>query len=158
MGALNAPATVLFSTLGRTAARALETKLVADNTEAWLDELVSNIKAGDDRTWTRCDVPKEGRGRGMTEVPRGALGHWIRIENKEIANYQAVVPSTWNCSPRDAKGSRGPYEESLIGTRLSNKEQPLEILRTIHSFDPCMACAVHIIDPRTGEVTQFKVL
>jgi len=158
LGALNAPATVLFSTLGRTAARALETKLVADSAEAWIDELVTNIKAGDERTWTRCDVPKEGQGRGMTEVPRGALGHWIRIEKKEIANYQAVVPSTWNCAPRDTNGVRGPYEESLIGTTLANAEQPLEILRTIHSFDPCMACAVHIIDPRSGEVKQFKVL
>jgi Ni,Fe-hydrogenase I large subunit len=152
------PVTVLFSTLGRTAARALETKLVADNTEAWVNELVTNIKSGDTRTWTRCDVPDEGEGRGMKEAPRGSLGHWIRIKNKVIENYQAVVPSTWNCSPRDAAGVRGPYEESLIGTRLANVDQPLEIIRTIHSFDPCMACAVHIIDPRTNEIKKFKVL
>ena len=93
----------------------------------------------------------------MDEVPRGALGHWIRIENKVIENYQAIVPSTWNCSPRDAAGKRGPYEESLMGTRLSNVDQPLEILRTIHSFDPCMACAVHIITPHTDEIKKYKV-
>ncbi len=152
------PAKVLFSTLGRTAARALEAKLVADNTEAWVGELVANLKTGDTRTWTRCDVPDEGMGRGMKEAPRGALGHWVKIKDKVIENYQAVVPSTWNCSPRDKAGLRGPYEESLIGTRLANVDQPLEILRTIHSFDPCMACAVHIIDPKTNEIKKYKVL
>jgi len=151
------PAAVLFSTLGRTAARAIETKYVGDKIEGWVGELVANIKAGDSRTWTRCDVPESGEGRGMTEAPRGALGHWIRIENQKIANYQAIVPSTWNCSPRDKAGKRGPYEESLIGTKLANVDQPLEILRTIHSFDPCMACAVHIIDPKTNAVKVFKV-
>ncbi|MCE5283068.1 MAG: nickel-dependent hydrogenase large subunit [Deltaproteobacteria bacterium] len=151
------PATALFSTLGRTAARALETKYVGDHIEEWVNELVANLKAGDTRTWTRCDVPEKGEGRGLTEPPRGALGHWIRIENKVIANYQAVVPSTWNCSPRDKAGKRGPYEESLIGTKLAKVDQPLEILRTIHSFDPCMACAVHIIDPKTDTIRQFKV-
>ena len=151
------PVTVLFSTLGRTAARALETKLMGDYTEKWVQELVGNVKGGDTRTWTRCEPPVSGQGRGMVEVPRGALGHWVRIENKVISNYQAVVPSTWNCSPRDNAGKRGPYEESLIGTKLANADQPLEILRTIHSFDPCMACAVHIIRPSTGEVKKFKV-
>ncbi|MDA8123619.1 MAG: nickel-dependent hydrogenase large subunit [Deltaproteobacteria bacterium] len=151
------PATVLFSTLGRTAARALETKYVGDHIAGWVNELVANIKAGDTRTWTRCDVPDKGEGRGMTEPPRGALGHWLRIENKVIANYQAVVPSTWNCSPRDKAGKRGPYEQSLIGTKLAKVDQPLEILRTIHSFDPCMACAVHIIDPKSDTIRQFKV-
>ena len=151
------PATVLFSTLGRTAARAIETKYVGDQIEGWVNELITNIKAGDTSTWTKCDVPDKGEGRGLTEPPRGALGHWIRIENKVIANYQAVVPSTWNCSPRDSAGKRGPYEESLVGTKLAKADQPLEILRTIHSFDPCMACAVHIIDPKTNEVRKFKV-
>ena len=151
------PATVLFSTLGRTAARALETKYVGDHIGGWVNELVVNLGAGDTRTWTRCDVPDQAEGRGLTEPPRGALGHWIRIENKVIANYQAVVPSTWNCSPRDKAGRRGPYEESLIGTKLAKVDQPLEILRTIHSFDPCMACAVHIIDPKSDTIRQFKV-
>jgi len=154
---LGAPVTALFSTLGRTAARALETKYVGDHIDGWIDELVGNIKAGDTRFWTRCSVPKEGMGFGLTEPPRGALGHWIRIENHVIANYQAVVPSTWNCSPRDKDGQRGPYEESLIGTRLANVNQPLEILRTIHSFDPCMACAVHIIDPKSNQIREFRI-
>lgn len=152
------PATVLFSTLGRTAARALETKLVADNTGTWVNELLANLKSGDKRTWSRCDVPQSGQGRGMTEVPRGALGHWLKIENQVISNYQAIVPSTWNCSPRDSKKVRGPYEESLIGTRMADINQPLEILRTIHSFDPCMACAVHIVDFKGREIGSFKVL
>ncbi len=154
---LGIPATALFSTLGRTAARALETKYVGDHIDNWIDELVANQKAGDTRFWTPCDVPEKGEGRGLTEPPRGALGHWIRIDNRVIANYQAVVPSTWNCSPRDKAGKRGPYEESLVGTRLANIEQPLEILRTIHSFDPCMACAVHIIDPKSDRIREFKV-
>jgi Ni,Fe-hydrogenase I large subunit len=152
------PATVLFSTLGRTAARLLETKLVADHAEVWVNELVANIKAGDTRTWTRCAVPKSGKGRGLTEPPRGALGHWVVIEDHVIKNYQAIVPSTWNCAPRNKDGKRGPYEEALIGTKLANPDQPLEILRTIHSFDPCMACAVHIIRPDTDEIKKFRVL
>ena len=157
--AANIPVTALFSTLGRTASRCIETKYVADHIEGWVNELIANVKKGDTRTWTRCDVPgKPVQGRGMTEPPRGALGHWVRIENKVIANYQAVVPSTWNCSPRDKVGKRGPYEESLIGTRLAKVDQPLEILRTIHSFDPCMACAVHIIDPKTNEIRKFRVV
>lgn len=153
------PVTALFSTLGRTAARCIETKYVGDKIDGWVNELVANIKKGDTRTWTPCDIPSASvQGRGMTEPPRGGLSHWVRIENKVIANYQAVVPSTWNCSPRDKNGKRGPYEESLIGTRLAKADQPLEILRTIHSFDPCMACAVHIIDPKSDEVRKFKVL
>jgi Ni,Fe-hydrogenase I large subunit len=150
------PATVLFSTLGRTAARAIETKLVGDQIEGWFNELIANLKKGDVRTWTPCEVPKEGQGRGMTEPPRGSLSHWIRIKDYKIANYQAVVPSTWNCSPRDKNNKRGPYEESLIGTKLAKADQPLEIIRTIHSFDPCMACAVHIIEPN-GEIRKFRV-
>lgn len=152
------PFQALFSTLGRTVARAIETRFVGDHMEAWMNELIVNIKNGDTRTWTPCDLPdKPVQGRGMIEPPRGALGHWIRIDNKVISNYQAVVPSTWNCSPRDKAGNRGPYEESLIGTKLARIDQPLEILRTIHSFDPCMACAVHIIDPRSKKVRQFRV-
>ena len=100
---------------------------------------------------------KAVQGRGMTDPPRGALGHWLRVRDGVIENYQAVVPSTWNCSPRDSAGKRGPYEESLIGTRLARADQPLEILRTIHSFDPCMACAVHVIDPQTNVVRKYRV-
>jgi len=156
--ALNAPATILFSTLGRTAARALETKLVADYGQNFINELIANIKSGDTRTWTPCHVPKSGKGRGMVDVPRGALGHFIVIEDEKIANYQAIVPSTWNAAPRNKDGKRGPYEEALIGTKLAKADQPLEIIRTIHSFDPCMACAVHIIRPDSDEIKQYRVL
>jgi Ni,Fe-hydrogenase I large subunit len=148
---------VLFSTLGRTAARCIEGILIANNIQSWVNEMVANIKSGDQRTWERCDIPDSAEGRGMTAVPRGALGHWVRIENKKIANYQAIVPSTWNASPRDDEDNRGPYEESLIGIKLADIDQPLEIIRTIHSFDPCLACAVHIIDPRTNEIKRFKI-
>ena len=131
---------------------------MADHIKGWVNELISNIKSGDQRTWTRCDIPKSAQGRGMTEAPRGALGHWIRIENGVIANYQAIVPSTWNASPRDDRGQRGPYEESLLSVKLSDIDQPLEIIRTIHSFDPCLACAVHIIDPRENKIKEYKIL
>lgn len=152
------PINGLFSALGRTAARCLEGKLIADNINDWVNSLVANIKAGDQRTWTRCNIPQSAEGRGMTEAPRGALGHWIRIEKGAIENYQAIVPSTWNASPRDEKGQRGPYEESLRGVQLSNIEQPLEILRIIHSFDPCLACAVHIINPGNRQIKEYKIL
>jgi Ni,Fe-hydrogenase I large subunit len=157
LNAAGIPVAALFSTLGRTAARGLETVYIGDKIDGWVNELIANLASGDTRTWTRCDVPKEGEGRGLTEPPRGALGHWIKIEGHRIANYQAIVPSTWNCSPRAKDSKRGPYEEALVGTRMANVEQPLEILRTIHSFDPCMACAVHLIDTDTNEVKVFKV-
>lgn len=150
--ALGLPATILFSTLGRTAARGLETKVVADKMQLWVNELLANIKRGDLSTWTKFEMPDSAKGFGMTEAPRGALGHWIEIKNKKIHNYQLVVPTTWNGSPRDAKGQRGPFEEALIGTPVHDPKKPLEILRTIHSFDPCLACAVHVIDPVTNEV------
>ncbi|GAB4262311.1 MAG: nickel-dependent hydrogenase large subunit [Deferrisomatales bacterium] len=153
---LGAPATVLFSTLGRTAARCLETAWIADALPGWVDDLVATLKV-DDRTYIRPIIPREAVGYGLTEAPRGALGHWIRIEGGRIANYQCVVPSTWNAGPRDAAGQRGAYEESLIGTRLADPDQPLEILRTIHSFDPCIACAVHVLRP-DGDVRRYRAL
>ncbi len=97
-------------------------------------------------------------GWGITEAPRGALGHWVRIENGTIANYQCVVPSTWNGSPRDALGQRGPWEKALIGTPVADPEKPVEVLRTIHSFDPCMACAVHIVDLDGRELTRIQIV
>lgn len=149
---LNVPITALFSTLGRTAARGLETRLVVHWMKGFYDELIGNIKAGDVRTFTRekwdpSTWPELCEGVGMSEAPRGALAHWIRIKDKKIDNYQLVVPSTWNASPRDVNGRRSAYEESLIGTPVANSAQPVEILRTIHSFDPCLACAVHLYDP-----------
>ena len=149
---------ILFSTLGRTAARAIETKIIADEVGNWVNELLTNIKKGDLETYTSYEMPEQASGLGMTEAPRGALGHWIEISNKVIKNYQLVVPTTWNGSPRDKKGNRSAFEESLIGTPIADPKQPLEILRTIHSFDPCLACSVHVIDPETKEIYTVKVI
>ena len=150
---LDVPVTALFSTLGRTAARGLETRLVARWSKEFYGQLLSNIKNGDARMfagekWEPDTWPAEAKGVGLSEAPRGALAHWIVIKDKKIANYQLVVPSTWNASPRDSKGQRSAYEASLIGTPVKNPEQPLEVLRTIHSFDPCLACAVHLYDEK----------
>jgi quinone-reactive Ni/Fe-hydrogenase large subunit len=156
----NLPTTVLFSTVGRTAARAIETDLMADVMIEWVDELAANTAAGDLETWTSFDFDKvsaKTKGYGIAEAPRGSLGHWVRIENGKVVNYQAVVPSTWNGAPRDYKGRMGAYEASLIGTKVADPEQPLEIIRTIHSFDPCIACAVHVVDTKGKALGVYKV-
>lgn len=155
-----APTGALFSTIGRTAARAIETELMADVMHEWIDELMANVASGDLNTWTKFDfntVSKDAKGYGLAEAPRGGLGHWVKIKDGKIENYQAVVPSTWNAAPRDYQNRMGAYEAALIGTKVSDVNQPLEILRTIHSFDPCIACAVHIIDTKGKELAKFKV-
>jgi len=160
---LDVPVTALFSTLGRTAARTLETKLVADHMQIWYDNLVANIRAGDTDTfnetlWEPASWPKQARGVGFTEAPRGALAHWIVIEDGRIDNYQAVVPSTWNAGPRDPNDQPGAYEAALQDNHeMHDPKQPIEILRTIHSFDPCIACAVHVSDPDGGELVDVKI-
>ncbi len=160
---LDLPLTAMFSTMGRTAARTLESKIVVDQMLTWFDHLLANIKAGDlavhnPRKWEPSSWPNEARGVGFMEAPRGALAHWLVIKNGRIANYQAVVPSTWNAGPRDAMGQPGPYEAALMDRHtLHDPKQPLEILRTIHSFDPCIACAVHVVDPNGEEHVQVKV-
>lgn len=153
------PKEALFSTLGRTAARAIECKVVADNGIRAFNALAANIASGDKSTCAPyvIDKAKEYKGRSIGNVPRGMLSHWVRIKNGVIENYQAVVPSTWNAGPRDAKGQKGPYEMSLIGTRVKDITQPLEIIRHIHSFDPCIACAVHFMDTDGNEISQYKV-
>jgi quinone-reactive Ni/Fe-hydrogenase large subunit len=156
----NLPVSVLFSTVGRTAARAIETTLMADVMMEWVDELAANAAGGDLSTWTDFDFDKvsvKTKGMGLAEAPRGSLGHWVRIEDGKVANYQAVVPSTWNAAPRDYKGRMGAYEASLIGTKVADPEQPLEIIRTIHSFDPCIACAVHVVDTKGKELGVYKI-
>jgi len=158
--ALDVPVAALFSTLGRTAARGIETQLIAGWSKEFYTQLLTNIKNGDTRMfnnerWDPDTWPQEARGVGMSEAPRGALAHWIVIKEKKIDNYQLVVPSTWNASPRDAKGERSAYEASLIGTPVNDPEKPLEVLRTIHSFDPCLACAVHLYDERGTYVHQI---
>jgi hydrogenase large subunit len=160
---LDVPVGALFSTLGRTAARGLETKLVVHWMKGFYDELISNVRSGNTRTftpdkWDPSTWPASAEGVGLSEAPRGALAHWIRIKDGQIDNYQLVVPSTWNASPRDAQGQRSSYEEALIGTPVANVDQPLEILRTIHSFDPCIACAVHLYDPEGRHVHDLTVL
>ena len=160
---LDVPLEALFSTLGRTAARGLETKIIGDTMQIWYDNLVANIKAGDTRTfnetlWDPSSWPKQAKGVGFMEAPRGALAHWIVIEDGKISNYQAVVPTTWNAGPRDAEGQPGAYEAALADNHvLYDPEQPLEILRTVHSFDPCIACAVHVTDPDGEELVKVKV-
>jgi [NiFe] hydrogenase large subunit/hydrogenase large subunit len=153
----------LFSTLGRVAARALETVYLLDMMDGWLDELAKNMDSGDLRIhdgakWDPATWPAgEVQGWGFHEAPRGALGHWVKIKDRKIVNYQAVVPSTWNAGPRDAQGQAGPYEASLEGTPVADPEQPLELLRTIHSFDPCLACAVHVVDATGRERVRVEV-
>ncbi len=148
-----APPTALFSTLGRIAARALETQLLSNHIVGWIEELRANMHRGDLRIhngekWDPSTWPSSARGYGLFEAPRGSLGHWVEIENSLVKNYQCVVPTTWNAGPRDAKGQRGPYETALLKTPVADPERPLEILRTVHSFDPCLACAVHVVDAR----------
>jgi hydrogenase large subunit len=163
LATLDAPVEALFSTLGRTAARTLETAILADAMQGWLDALIANIKAGETRTfdetlWEPKSWPKSCQGVGVMEAPRGALSHWVVIEDEKIANYQAIVPSTWNAGPRDANGQPGAYEAALEDRHeMVDPEQPLEILRTIHSFDPCIACAVHVTDPNGEELVQVKI-
>jgi hydrogenase large subunit len=160
---LDVPVTALFSTLGRTAARTLETKILADAMQGWFDALVANIKAGDLRTfndqyWDPSTWPSHMQGVGLMEAPRGGLSHWIVVDNGKISNYQAVVPSTWNAGPRDANGQPGAYEAALQDNHvMQDPKQPIEILRTIHSFDPCIACAVHVTDPDGEELVQVKI-
>ena len=159
---LNAPATALFSTLGRIAARAIETQLIARMVPKWIDELGSNLAHGnlkvhDGEKWDPATWPSSAKGWGFHEAPRGSLGHWVQIEDRKIKNYQCVVPTTWNAGPRDAKGQRGAYEASLLKTPVADPERPVEILRTIHSFDPCLACAVHVTDARGRRYAEVQV-
>lgn len=145
-------ADALHSTLGRTAARALETQIIADAMEVWLDDL--DLNGSVSQSWT---MPAQAAGMGMNEAPRGALGHWINIQNQKIGNYQMVIPSTWNFGPRCAGNHRGPVEQALIGTPVADPSQPLEVLRVVHSFDPCIACAVHVIDTQHDRTFEIKV-
>ncbi|HQU88773.1 MAG TPA: nickel-dependent hydrogenase large subunit [Denitromonas sp.] len=159
---LGLPLEALFSTLGRTAARGLEASWAAHKMRYFFDKLMANIKAGDSNTaniekWDPSRWPKEAKGVGFTEAPRGALGHWIKIRDGKIDNYQAVVPTTWNGSPRDGKGQIGAFEAALMNTPVAVADQPLEILRTLHSFDPCLACSTHVMSPDGQEMALVKV-
>ncbi len=162
LSALDVPLPALFSTLGRTAARGLEAQWAARKQRYFMDKLIANIKAGDSatanvekfdpKTW-----PSEVKGVGFTEAPRGALAHWIRIKDTKIDNYQCVVPTTWNGSPRDREGNIGAFEASLLNTKMERPEEPVEILRTLHSFDPCLACSTHVMGPDGQDMAEVKV-
>lgn len=153
----------LFSTLGRIGARAIETQVLVTKMGDWLDELGGNmakreLRIHDNSRWEPNTWPADCTGAGFHEAPRGALGHWVHIVNGKIANYQCVVPSTWNAGPRDAAGNRGPYEAALLGTPVADPEKPVEILRTVHSFDPCMACGVHVVDAKRREIARVRAV
>jgi hydrogenase large subunit len=159
---LDVPLAAVYSTLGRTLARALETKRAAYLLRDLYDELIANIKSGDTTTantekWDPLTWPEtEMKGVGTYSAPRGALAHWVRIKDRKISNYQAIVATTWNGGPMDATGQHGPMEAALIGTPLHDPRQPLEILRTIHSFDPCLACSTHVLDLEGNELVAVK--
>ena len=159
---LDLPVTALFSTLGRTAARGIEAQYCADLQVQQFDKLMANLKAGDDSTanvdkWEPSTWAREAKGVGFTEAPRGSLGHWIKIKDTKIDNYQCVVPTTWNGSPRDPKGQIGAFEAALMNTPMAKADQPLEILRTLHSFDPCLACSTHVMSPEGQELSKVTV-
>jgi hydrogenase large subunit len=163
LGALGVGPEALFSTLGRVAARGVETLVIAEKMQDWITELETNMNSGNlaihnGTRWDPSTWPAQAMGWGATEAPRGALGHWVRIQNGTIQNYQCVVATIWNGSPRDAQGQRGPWEEALIGTPVVDPAKPVEVLRTIHSFDPCMACAVHVVDANQREITRIRIV
>lgn len=148
------------TTVGRNAARAVEAEVTCDLIFSFVSELIENIKYYDEETWTKYEfelLPTTTKGHAVLEVPRGTLSHFVRINEAKVANYQAVVPTTWNASPKDAKGQRGPYEEAIVGLTLADPSQPLEVLRAVHSFDPCLACAVHVIDTQGKTLAEHRV-
>ncbi len=149
----------LHSTLGRHLARAVRAAVLANQAIGHWQLLVNNIATGDVATFNAPVFPKgEVQGFGFHEAPRGTLSHWVVIKNGKIVNYQCVVPTTWNAGPRDDKGVKGPYEASLLGNPIADPERPLEVLRTVHSFDPCLACAIHTLDPEGKEIVKVRAL
>jgi hydrogenase large subunit len=152
-------AEALHSTPGRHLARAIRSAMLSDLALSHWQKLVDNVGSGDLEIFNKPTFPQgEQQGFGFHEAPRGALSHWIVIRDGKIQNYQCVVPSTWNAGPRDGQGVPGPYEASLVGNPMANAQLPLEVLRTVHSFDPCIACAVHMLDPNGTELSRVKVL
>ena len=143
----------LPSVLGRHLARALECRIIISAMTDWLKQLTPGEPAAVPLT-----IPEEGQGAGLTDAPRGALGHWIQIKNKVIDRYQLVVPTTWNGSPRDADGTPGPMEQALLGTRVKDRDNPFEIVRIIRSFDPCLACSVHVLTASGSERGVYRIV
>lgn len=150
----------LSTTVGRNAARAIESAYIGEYLFKFINNLVENIKYYDTDTWTKYQfetLPKKAKGRAFSEVPRGVLSHFVNIEDQKIKNYQVIAPTTWNASPKDGKDQRGPYEEALVGIKLEDPSKPLEVLRVLHSFDPCLACAVHVIDLKGKDLGEYKM-
>jgi len=158
LGKLGVGPAALFSTLGRTAARGIQTLVIAQKMETWIDQLAANVAAGKTDIYKDWQMPDEAYGVGWADVPRGALSHWIHIKGGKIENFQLVVPSTWNLGPRCANNQLSAVEEALMGTPIADPKRPVEILRTVHSYDPCIACGVHVIDSKTNEVHKFRIL
>lgn len=158
LGKLGVGPAALFSTLGRTAARGIQTLVIAQKMEVWIDQLAANVAAGKTDIYKDWQMPDEAYGVGWADVPRGALSHWIHIKGGKIENFQLVVPSTWNLGPRCANNQLSAVEEALMGTPIADPKRPVEILRTVHSYDPCIACGVHVIDSKTNEVHKFRIL
>jgi hydrogenase large subunit len=159
---LNLPLTAIFSTLGRTAARALEASWAAHKMKYCFNKLMTNLKNGNTATanvalWDPSTWPAEAKGVGFSEAPRGSLGHWLKIRSTRIDLYQCIVPTTWNGGPRDVEGNIGAFEAALLDTPIADPKQPLEILRTLHSFDPCLACSTHVLSPAGEELTRIEV-
>ncbi|TYO96633.1 hydrogenase large subunit [Geothermobacter ehrlichii] len=152
LGHFKATPAALFSVLGRHAARAIETKLVAEKLKQWVLQLQPGQPS-----CTDFNLDVTARGMGLHEAPRGALGHWIRVEDGKVTNYQAVVPTTWNAGPVDAKGQPGPIEQSLIGTRVRDERNPFELVRIVRAYDPCLSCAVHVVTPKGEDLGRFLV-
>ncbi len=153
---LDVPFDFWYSTVGRTVTRGLETKIIGDFVPSLVANLTGNVARGDDRFYNRFDA-KDGPGWAMGEAPRGSLSHWLTVENGNVSNYQAIVPSTWNASPKDGREQRGAYEAALVTQPMSDPTRPLEVVRTVHSFDPCLACAVHILNRDGEEIASFEV-
>lgn len=159
---LNLPFSAMYSTMGRILATSIDIQVIADQTQVWFDQLTANVANGDFATHNAAKFdpatwPSTAQGVGFSEAPRGALGHWLTIGDGKIANYQCVVPTTWNAAPRDAAGQGGAFEKSLLGHSFAVPGEPLELLRTIHSFNPCMACAVHLLEPEQRETLNVTV-
>jgi len=151
------PVEALHSTIGRHAARAVRAAVLYEVLQNQWKNLIENIGSGDAKTFVRPEFPKgEVKGVGYHEAPRGVLSHWVVIKDAKVKNYQAVVPSTWNSGPRNGQDAPGPYEASLMGTPIADPQRPLEVLRTVHSFDPCLACAIHLTDTEHQEIVEVR--
>jgi hydrogenase large subunit len=153
LGQLDAGVDVLFSVLGRHAARALEAKLIADAMVDWLQALKPN-----EPTIVQHEIPDQGEGAGLTEAPRGSVGHWMTVKDKKIDRYQVIAPTAWNASPKDDKGQPGAVEQAIIGTKVKDKDNPFELVRIVRAFDPCLACSVHLLDIRGSQLGVFRVV